>query len=95
MCSSDLAGQRRLGATHFLMSLAGVFEMVAWACLYVLDWITHEAIPAGLGPHLWMAFAGVALFTGSWLWSLMSSLALMRQAGAAPAPATSQPSRLN
>lgn len=90
-----MVGQRMLGAVHFLLSLAGVFLMMAWVGFYVYDWITHEAMPAGFGPHVWTAITGVVLFTGTWLWSLMSSLALVRQASATPPTGDSPPPKLN
>src|SRR5258706_12351104 len=92
---SWMAGQRKLGATHFLLSLAGLLLMTAWVCFYVCDWISHQTMPAALGPQLWTGIAGAVLFIGAWLWSLMSSLALVRQANAAPPPESSQPPKLN
>src|SRR6185503_5582799 len=91
---SWMAGQRKLGATHFALSLAGLVLMMTWVGCYLHDWITHEAMPAAFGPHPWVAVLGVVLFTGTWLWSLMSSLALVRLADTAPPPESTQPPKL-
>jgi len=79
---SWMAGQRMLGVTQILMSLAGMFLMTAWLCLFLFQWLRDEQMPRTLGPHLWLAIAGVVIFSAAWLWSLASSVALIRRAGA-------------
>ena len=94
---SWMAGQRALGVAHVLMSFGGVLLMTVWLCWFVFQWIESQQMPKSAGPYLWVAVLGVVLFAGAWLWSLMSSVALLRRAGrnAPPAPVENRPPMLN
>lgn len=87
---SWMAGQRLLGAVHFLMSCAGVGMMMVWLCWFMFQWIKSQSMPQARGPVFLLAAGGVVLFAAAWLWSLMVSIALVRRTG--PDPAAGQPS---
>ena len=93
---SWMVGQRALAVTHVLMSLGGVLLMTVWLCWFVFQWIRNERMPQSFGPYFWTAVLSVVLFAGAWLWSLMSSVALLRRVSANPSPTgENQPPKLN
>src|ERR1700690_2236871 len=81
------------GAGQLLLSLAGFVLLIVWMfefCRQVFLQQLGEPVPPGsLG---WMGKWGLILFVASWLWSLLTSLNLLRQArtdqptGQKPAP---------
>jgi hypothetical protein len=69
------------GAGQLLLSLAGFCLIVTWMVCRIYDSIL-EAVGQETGAHSngWMAKWGLISFGGGWLWALVTSLSLLRQA---------------
>ena len=71
-----------------IMALAGFCLTSIWAFWFVKTWIALHHLPTQLGPHLGKACFGIALFFGAWLWSLRTSLVILRKVYRPPSRAT-------
>ncbi len=74
------AGRRAAGLAQIVVSQAGFIAAMVWAVWFVGVWMRTGELPIELGPYFWPAMAGVALFFVGWLWSLASSLQIVRAA---------------
>ena len=78
----SLMARRKLsGAGQLTLALAGFFLVLFWMCRLFYD-VTLEQIDQ-LGaqkPHNWMLTWGLILFGASWVWALVTSFGLWRQA---------------
>lgn len=70
-----IAGRFLAGALQLILAVIGFCLIIAW--FFYLFQATLEAAPAG---NAWMWQSGVAFFATGWLFSLWSSLDLIRQA---------------
>ena len=80
----SLIGRRFFaGACQLLLALAGFVLLVGRMVEYYYRLVLQEMDkPVSPGSYSWMAIWGVTLFGASWLWSLVTSLSLIRQAKA-------------
>lgn len=77
---SALAGRVLAGAAQAVLALAGAGLCLWWLILFVGEWSRIGEYPWGGGSDLQIGLAGVALFAAGWLWSLASSVAVLRAA---------------
>ena len=92
----SIAGKRYAAGTGQLLSaVAGFGLLLFWLVRYFNNaFRTVEELPA-LPSLAWVGWLGAALFVGSWLWSWVTSLSLLRAAKAAePASPAPVPPRL-
>jgi hypothetical protein len=80
----SLIGRRMfVGTGHLLLALAGFALLVGWMTEYYYRLVLQEMDkPVPTGSYGWMAGWGAICFGASWLWSLVTSLSLIRQAKA-------------
>lgn len=74
------AGHRLAGVLQLVISQTGFVTAMLWTVAWLRDWIRAGAIPEQLGPRLWIALLGIALFLLAWFWSLASSLQILGDA---------------
>ena len=78
---SLMAGRKIAGTFQLLVALAGFFLLCAW-----IFEISYRAFSEQFGETVsqastaWMGKWGAILFGASWLWSLVTSISLLRQA---------------
>jgi hypothetical protein len=75
-----LGGRRIVGTLQMALALTGFVLTTAWAIGFVTTWIRTGELPTEFGRLLLTGAAGVFLFAVAWLWSLGSSLAMLRAA---------------
>ena len=84
---SLLARRRFSGAGQLCLALAGFGLFMLWM-LRVIDREILEALDESVTQpghsHYWMCRWGLILFGASWLWALVTSLSLWRQANRSP-----------
>ena len=76
---SFMGGRRISGIVQALTATAGFVLTVVWLWSWA-DLYLHSGLPEGLGPRGREGLAGIGLFTASWIWSVVSGLALVRDA---------------
>lgn len=84
---SLMAGRRIAGTGQLLLALAGFALVTGW---FVMNLISlYEQIEGNPQPksYAWLGEWGALIFAAAWLWSLGTSLALLRQASALDAAA--------
>lgn len=77
---SLLAGRRLSGAGQLTLAIAGFIFFVLWFIAVMRQFYGQiqgdvEATPVG-----WVGWIGLAMFGGAWVWSLVTSLSLLREA---------------
>ncbi|HOF71624.1 MAG TPA: GYF domain-containing protein [Verrucomicrobiota bacterium] len=79
---SLIAGRRAAGLGQLLLAIAGFGAVCGW--LVLVAWQIYNAATRGaeLRPTGWLGGAGAALFALAWIWSLFTSLSLLREARA-------------
>jgi hypothetical protein len=84
------------GAGQLLLALAGFGLITAWMVREFYHSILQQLDrPVSQTPFGWMWQWGAACFSAAWLWALITSLSLLRQAKAeVPAAATRVPPRI-
>jgi len=83
-----MAGRRLTGIGQLLLAIAGFLMVVAWFVLLAVQSyqeLINDAPPKSLG---WLGLAGAAVFAVAWLWSLVTSLSILREGR------TSEPNQL-
>jgi hypothetical protein len=78
----SLIGRRFVaGVVQLLLAVAGFLLITGWIVLLFYQRIC-EALeqPVKWEPHDWQWQAGLILFGAAWLWSLVTSISLLRQA---------------
>ena len=75
-----LAGQFATGAAQALLAMTGAAMSLRWIVLFVEEWARIGEYPWYGGEHLALGLTGVGLFALAWLWSLATSLLLVRAA---------------
>ena len=93
---SLLARRRLSGAGQLCLALAGFALFMLWM-LQVIDREILEALDEAVTQHnhYWMCRWGLILFGASWLWALVTSLSLWRQADRPPStPGSSSPPKI-
>jgi hypothetical protein len=84
----SLMGRRYLAGTgQLLLALLGFGLVVVWFVLLMVQ-IVHQANEeGGSSPSLaWLGEAGAAVFAVSWIWALVTSMSLLREAKANEPP---------
>jgi hypothetical protein len=76
----SLTAGRRVGWLQAALALSGGIVSLAWLAGFVREWIRLGAFPLDGGPDLSSGLAGVGAFGVAWLWSLATSLDLVRRA---------------
>jgi hypothetical protein len=74
------AGRRASGIAQLVLSQGGFVTAMIWAVWLVRVWMRTGEWPAELGPYFGPAMAGVVVFFTGWLWSVASSLQMLRAA---------------
>ena len=78
---SLLAG-RRVGWPQAALALAGFALSTVWLGWFVIAWSRTGSFPLDGGPYLPMGLLGVFLFGVSWVWGLLTGLAVVRESRA-------------
>lgn len=79
---SLMAGRRVAGAGQLVLAVAGFGLFFAWFLMLALqryNELFNDAPPKSVA---WLGEAGAGLFIAAWVWSLVTSLSLLRQARA-------------
>ena len=71
---------RRAGIIQVLVSQLGFALTLVWAIWFAVTWAQARTFPDDLGPYFGLGILGAMLFLIAWIWSLASSLNLLRQA---------------
>ena len=71
------------GACQLALALVGFALLVGWMVEYSYhQFLRQMDEPVPTGSNNWLAIWGLIVFGASWLWSLVTSLSLIRQAKA-------------
>jgi hypothetical protein len=73
-----VAGRRVEGVLQLVVSQIGFALSLLWAVLFVRDWIREGSLPEDITARLWLGVLGVAMFLLAWMWSVASSVAILR-----------------
>ena len=77
-----MAGRLLPGLGQLLLAVAGFLMVVAWFVLHALQLyneLVNDAPPKSVA---WLGEAGALTFAAAWLWSLVTSLSVLREARA-------------
>ena len=77
-----MAGYRVAGIGQLLVAVAGFVMVIGWFVLLamrVYDELVNDAQPKSVA---WLGVAGAVTFAAAWLWSLVTSLSVLREARA-------------
>lgn len=78
---SWMARRKVAGAGQLALALAGCFLVVFWTCRLAYDVTMEEIDQLGAQkPENWVMILGLILFGASWVWALVTSVGLWRQA---------------
>lgn len=75
-----LMARRRVGILQTALAAAGGVLLTWWLFAFLAAVVRTQTLPPEEGPGLRMGLEGMALFTAGWLWSLASSVAILREA---------------
>jgi len=78
---SLLAG-RRAGWPQAAVALVGFVLSTIWLAWFVVAWWRTGSFPLDGGPYLPMGLLGVFLFAVSWVWGLVTGLAVVGESRA-------------
>jgi hypothetical protein len=79
---SLMAGRRVAGLGQLLLAVAGFILVIGWFVLFTLQTyneLVNGAPPKSVAP---LGEVGALIFVAAWLWSLVTSLSLLREARA-------------
>ena len=77
---SLMAGRRLAGVGQLLVAVAGFAMVIGWFVLLALqiyDELINDAQPKSVA---WLGEVGAVTFGAAWLWSLVTSLSVLREA---------------
>jgi hypothetical protein len=77
-----MAGRRMAGIGQLLVAVAGFALVMLWFALrmsQLYNQVVNDAQPQSVA---WAGLAGAGLFAAAWLWSLVTSLSILRKARA-------------
>ncbi len=84
---SLMAGRRVAGIGQLFAAVAGFVLIMLWFALRMSQLYNEVVNDAQPQSAAWAGEAGAALFVAAWLWSLVTSLSVLREARTAePAP---------
>jgi hypothetical protein len=75
-----MAGRRAAGIGQLLVAVAGFLMVIGWFVLLALqiyNELINDAQPKSVA---WAGEVGAAVFAAAWLWSLVTSLSILREA---------------
>ena len=77
---SLMAGRYVAGAGQLLLALIGFGLVLAWFCVFFFQ--MYQQVDSDTAPKsvAWLGEAGAVIFLAAWLWSLVTSLSLLREA---------------
>ena len=75
---SMVARRRTAGLGQAALALGGTAMAVYWLVSLVRQWTREEAFPIDGGPDFAYGLIGVAVFGIGWMWSLATSLLVLR-----------------
>ncbi len=79
---SLLAGRKAAGIGQLLVAVAGFLMVMVWFAVQMYQFysmLDASSKPQSVG---WIGAAGGVTFAVSWIWSLFTSISLLREAGA-------------
>lgn len=76
-----LAAGRKIGYAQAALALLGFGISTLWLVLTVREWMAKGELPVGFTPTLWLGLGGVSAFIVAWVWALITSVDLQREAG--------------
>ena len=79
---SLMAGRYVAGAGQLALAVIGFILVVAWFVSLMMQVYQQIDSDAPLKPVAWLGKAGAATFAAAWIWSLVTSLSLLREARA-------------
>ena len=82
---SLLAG-RRAGWPQAALAFVGFALSTVWLGWFVIAWSRTGSFPLDGGPYLPLGLLGVLLFAVSWMWGLVTCLAVVRESRAQRRP---------
>ena len=82
---SFYAGHRIAGSAQMILALAGFGLMMVWSFWFFATLLRTLQVP-GTSPQHALGILGVVLFALSWLWSLITSVQILRQLRRSGAP---------
>jgi hypothetical protein len=71
---------RRSGFVQVLVSQTGFGLTLIWGIWFATTWARTHELPTELGPFFKHGVAGALMFFAAWIWSLVSSLSILRRA---------------
>ena len=74
-----MAGRRLAGIGQLLLAVVGFVMVLGWFVLLALQMyneLTNDAQPKSVA---WLGEWGAAIFAAAWLWSLSTSLSILRE----------------
>jgi len=77
-----MAGRRVAGIGQLLVAVAGFVMVIGWFVLLAMqiyNELINDAEPKSVA---WLGEAGAVTFAAAWLWSLVTSLSVLREARA-------------
>jgi len=77
-----MVGRRLAGIGQLLLSVAGFLMVLGWfglLALHTYEQLINDAPPKSVA---WLGLAGAVTFVAAWLWSLVTSLSVLREARA-------------
>jgi hypothetical protein len=77
---SLLAGRRVEGIGQLLLAVAGFVMVIGWFMLLLLQLYKEVVDGAEPKPVGWLGATGAVTFAAAWLWSLVTSLSILREA---------------
>jgi hypothetical protein len=77
---SLLAGRYLTGAGQLLLAVSGFILVVVWFVLMAIQMYQQIDGQTRQGSFGWVGELGALIFAAAWLWSLTTSLSLLRQA---------------
>jgi hypothetical protein len=75
---SFLARRRIAGAAQVLLAITGNALSVWWFVQFLRQWAEDGYLPTDGGPHFAIGLTGVGVFAVAWVWSLLTSLWIVR-----------------
>ncbi|SPE58795.1 conserved hypothetical protein [Verrucomicrobia bacterium] len=82
---SIMAGRRWVGCGQLLLALAGFAMVLGWFALLANNFYQQLMDDAPPQSPAWLGKAGAVVFGLAWLWSLVTSLSILRSAKDNPA----------
>ena len=75
---SLMAGRLFAGACQIMLAVAGFFFIVAWFINVMVQFYGQIEGNVAVKPVGWLGLTGTAIFLLSWVWSLFTSLSIVR-----------------